>query len=88
MTCEYQSYLDQFPSAYVYFSMGWSKVFAFMPYGERWKEQRKMFTREFTPAATLRYHLQETAATNTMLSRLVGAPDEWHEHLKMSVRSS
>ncbi|KZP06134.1 cytochrome P450 [Athelia psychrophila] len=67
----------------VYELMGWGKMFPFMPYGDRWRAQRKMFTREFTPTAVLRYHPQQITTTNTLLNRLVESPDEWHEHLKL-----
>lgn len=46
-----------------------------------------MFTQEFTPVASLRYHPQEIVAINTMLNRLVDTPDKWFEHLKMYVCS-
>ncbi|KAF7984429.1 hypothetical protein HWV62_14496 [Athelia sp. TMB] len=63
--------------------MGWDCIFAFMPYGERWRQQRKMFYQEFTPTAALRYNTQESVATAVLLNRLLDTPDDWVQHLRL-----
>lgn len=66
-------------------SMGWDVIFAFMPYGERWRQHRKLFYQEFNATAALRYQPQEISATNTLLGNLAETPDDWVKHLRLYV---
>jgi len=56
-----------------------------MPYGEYWREHRRLFHQEFHPTATLRYRPQEVKGTHQLLRRLLNTPDDWMSHLRQYV---
>ncbi|KAJ8518596.1 hypothetical protein ONZ45_g4351 [Pleurotus djamor] len=55
--------------------MGWDFDFAFQPYGDGWREYRRMFHHEFHPAAVRRFHQQETKAAHSLLRNLLQNPN-------------
>ncbi|KAF9061653.1 cytochrome P450 [Rhodocollybia butyracea] len=55
--------------------IGFDWHFAFMPYGELWKERRKLFHKEFTPPATLLHRPRELEATRKALVKFLDNPD-------------
>jgi len=56
-----------------------------MPYGEEWKERRKLFTRYFHPSNPKVYQLRELEYTHKIVRRLLDSPEKFMEHLRLWV---
>jgi len=56
--------------------MGWSFHFAFMAYGDLWRQHRRLMHQMFYPAAALQFHPYEVKATHGLLRRLLDKPDD------------
>ena len=67
------------------FRVGWEKSFAFMGYGTRWKEHRKLFLQHFQPAAVVRYYPRFAEEAGLLLNRLVATPDDFMDHIRVYV---
>lgn len=62
--------------------MGWHFNLGGMPYGEEWREHRKMFHQEFNSNAYLRFQDHLKKATNNLLRRLLTAPEDFLPHIR------
>ncbi|KAJ3512407.1 hypothetical protein NLJ89_g3545 [Agrocybe chaxingu] len=55
--------------------MGWEFDFAFMDYGERWRQHRKLMHQAFHPTASENYHPQQLRAARRLIQKLPTADD-------------
>ena len=62
--------------------MGLSYDFGFMPYGERWKERRKIFHQEFNTTAAAKHRPAELSGARDLLGRLLDTPNDFMNHLR------
>ena len=53
--------------------------------GERWREGRKLLDRSLRPGATSSYRQLIEEKTRGFLGHLLAAPDDFHNHIKLSV---
>ena len=56
---------------------GWKWSLAIMPYGEAWRERRRMFTHYFHPGNTEVYKATQVEFLYKMLPRLLKDPDNF-----------
>ncbi|KIP03142.1 hypothetical protein PHLGIDRAFT_26261 [Phlebiopsis gigantea 11061_1 CR5-6] len=59
---------------------GWSTASA--PYGQYWRESRKLFQKTFGPHAVGRYRPVETTATHKLLRNLLETPKDFRKHIR------
>ena len=64
-------------------SLGWDKLFALMPYGEYWREHRKMFHQHFQPDAMTKHHVHISRQAKDLLRRLLAKPDDLIQNLRL-----
>lgn len=62
---------------------GWSTASA--PYGQYWRESRKLFQKTFGPHAVGRYRPVETTATHKLLRNLLETPKDFRKHIRYQV---
>ncbi|TFK37128.1 cytochrome P450 [Crucibulum laeve] len=62
--------------------VGWNWLFGFMPYGEAWKERRRLFQHHFHPLDTTIHQQKELEYTHKMLQRLLETPEHFMDHLR------
>lgn len=62
--------------------MGWSFHFGFMPYGDLWRQHRRVMHQSFHPTAAARFRPTELKATHGLLRRLLDEPDNLLGHLR------
>ncbi|KAK7049828.1 hypothetical protein VNI00_005258 [Paramarasmius palmivorus] len=62
--------------------IGFDWHLGFMPYGDSWRDHRKLFHQEFQPPATLRHRPNELQATRHLLGRLLQSPANYERHLR------
>ncbi|GLB42757.1 putative cytochrome P450 family protein [Lyophyllum shimeji] len=62
--------------------MGWDFHFAFMPYGDLWRQHRRVMHQSFHPAAAAKFHPTELKAAHGLLRRLLDEPDDLLSHLR------
>jgi cytochrome P450 len=68
--------------------MGWDWVLTFTRSGDRWRQGRRVLDRGLRPAAMSLYRPMLQAKTRVFLSRLLENPQQWDDHLDLSVRFS
>lgn len=66
-------------------SVGWDWNLAFMPYGERWREHRRLFHQYFQPSVVPRYRPKLATETQKFISRLHRSPEDWLRHVRQCV---
>jgi len=62
--------------------MGWDHDFVFLPYGNRWRKLRSLFTQQLSPTNIKKYerpHMQESIYV--FLNNLLDTPKKFREHL-------
>ena len=57
--------------------MGWKWPIGFMPYGEAWKERRRMFTQYVHPGNTDPYEATQMEFVRKMLPQLLNDPNSF-----------
>ncbi|KAG6908816.1 hypothetical protein DXG01_003169 [Tephrocybe rancida] len=62
--------------------MGWDFILGFMPYGQLWREHRRLMHQSFHPTAALRFHPQELKATHRLLGRLLQDQNDVLGHIR------
>ncbi|ESK94724.1 cytochrome p450 [Moniliophthora roreri MCA 2997] len=62
--------------------IGFDWHLGFMPYGDSWRDHRKLFHQEFQPPATLRHRPNELQATRHLLGKLLRSPSDFERHLR------
>jgi hypothetical protein len=68
--------------------MGWDLNFAFLPYGDLWRAQRRICHQEFYAKAALRFRPQELLAAHDLLGAEPSrreSPDDRMSHLRQYV---
>ncbi|THU98674.1 cytochrome P450 [Dendrothele bispora CBS 962.96] len=55
---------------------------AFMPYGDAWKEHRRLFHKELQPPATRLYRPRQLEEVRKALLRFLESPDDYLSHLR------
>ena len=67
--------------------MNWGWNFAFQPYGDSWRDHRRLFTREFNLDASKRFYPLQIKAVNIFLKNLLKSPKSWDRHLRHELAS-
>ncbi|KAJ6512887.1 cytochrome P450 [Mycena sanguinolenta] len=62
--------------------MGWEFNFGLLPWGDKWREYRKMFQQHFRPDASRSYRPIQMKKVHLLLQELLSSPQEFREHLK------
>ncbi|KZT24415.1 cytochrome P450 [Neolentinus lepideus HHB14362 ss-1] len=62
--------------------MGWGFNFAFMPYGKRWRDGRRIFHQHFNQGSTPRYHHAFSRQTRRLLYSLLTEPEDFLRHIR------
>jgi len=65
--------------------MGWDWVLTFARSGDRWRQGRRVIDRGIRPAAMASYRPMIQAKSRVFLSRLLEDPQQWEDHLDLSV---
>ncbi|KAJ2918114.1 hypothetical protein MD484_g2319, partial [Candolleomyces efflorescens] len=60
-------------------------LFGFMPYGEPWKERRRLFQKHFHPLDTASHQPRELEHVHKLLKQLVRTPDDFIEHIRHAI---
>ncbi|KAI0715664.1 cytochrome P450 [Cerioporus squamosus] len=64
---------------------GWDWVFAFMPYGQRWRQHRRAFWEYFRPSALSTFRPAQEEGVHRLLSGLLESPHKVDEHIRYAV---
>ncbi|KAJ6494240.1 cytochrome P450 [Mycena sanguinolenta] len=75
-------YSDRPPFPMLNDLVGFHWNIAFMRYGRRWKEHRKVFLQQFQPSEVLLHRPVELAAARVLLQKLLDSPDKYERHLR------
>ncbi|PPQ83216.1 Dimethyrltryptamine 4-hydroxylase (PsiH) [Psilocybe cyanescens] len=67
--------------------MGWEFDFGFIPYGERWREERRMFAKEFSEKNIRQFRHAQVKAANQLVRQLTDKPDRWSHHIRHQIAS-
>ncbi|KAF5319657.1 hypothetical protein D9619_008644 [Psilocybe cf. subviscida] len=62
--------------------MGWDFNTALMPYGTRWRKQRRFLQQAFKRVTSLSYRPEQTRKINDMLYGLLTNPNDFRDHLR------
>lgn len=62
--------------------MGWDYLFAMLPYGDKWRERRRVFAKHFRPADTSIIRPQQHEFVGRLLVELNRTPDQFFEALR------
>ncbi|EAU86764.1 cytochrome P450 [Coprinopsis cinerea okayama7 len=65
--------------------IGFDWLFGFMPYGEGWKERRRLFQQHFHPLNTSSHQPIELEFTQKMLQQLLQTPHDFMSHIRHMV---
>ncbi|KAF5314830.1 hypothetical protein D9619_007202 [Psilocybe cf. subviscida] len=60
--------------------MGWDFNAGLMPYGPRWRGQRRLFQQSFKRVTSLSYRPEQTRKVNDMLHGLLKCPEAFRDH--------
>jgi hypothetical protein len=55
----------------------------FYPYGEKWRTHRRLFHQYYNMNAVTEFEPHETKATHEFMYRLVHAPDDFVDHIRL-----
>ncbi|KAF8910211.1 cytochrome P450 [Gymnopilus junonius] len=66
-------------------SMGWNWVFSAMPYGERWKQRRRLFQQYFSNRNVASYRIKELKFVRKALCRLLDHPNDLFGIIRHSI---
>ncbi|KAF5322721.1 hypothetical protein D9619_000358 [Psilocybe cf. subviscida] len=70
------------PALTMIYLMGWDFAASLMPYGPRWRSQRRLFQQAFKRESSLSFRPEQTRKVNDMLYGLLTSPDEFADHIK------
>ncbi|KAJ7675686.1 cytochrome P450 [Mycena polygramma] len=62
--------------------MGWDFNFTFLPYGEKWRQYRKLFNQHFRRGAITTYRPVQLRKIHDLLRGLLSTPEEFDAHIK------
>ena len=63
-------------------SVGQDKNYGVMPYGQRWRQHRRLFWQHFNVRAISVYQQTQTETTRKFLLRLLQDPSQLVEHIR------
>lgn len=61
--------------------MGWEFDLGFATYNEKWREERRMFAKEFTKNASKQFRHVQTKCINQLVQNLIKSPDRWRYYV-------
>lgn len=65
------------------FSMGWKYIFSLQPYGQRWRDSRRMFWQEFHPEHGRAHHRPiQLRCSRDLIRRLYESPIDFQAHVR------
>ena len=67
--------------------MNWGWNFGFQPYGDTWRDHRRLLTREFNADVSKRFYPLQVNAANVFLKNLLKSPKDWDKHLRHELAS-
>lgn len=53
-----------------------------MPYGDSWREHRRLFHQQFHPGVTHKYHHIISEQVRKLLKRLIAQPEDFMQHVR------
>jgi cytochrome P450 len=65
--------------------MEWQWQIPIAKYGEGWRQGRKLLDRSLRPGAAAMYRPMQQTRVRVLLTRLLGTPDEWRDHIELCV---
>ncbi|KAI0647812.1 CyP450 monooxygenase [Trametes meyenii] len=68
--------------------IGWEWDFGFMPYGQVWRQHRRLFWQHFHPGVVAKYHSIQREASGKFLQRLLTSPARLEDHIRYTFASS
>jgi cytochrome P450 len=68
--------------------MGWGAILAFLPYGDRFRRQRRLVQNHFNQQAVAAYQPVQQKEIYGMVNRLMKTPEEFVHHIHRHVRLS
>ncbi|KIP04386.1 hypothetical protein PHLGIDRAFT_25626 [Phlebiopsis gigantea 11061_1 CR5-6] len=63
-------------------SVGWGWNLAFMEYGDKWRDHRRMFHQYFQPSVVPNYRPKIALETRKFIGRLHNSPEDWLRHVR------
>ncbi|GJE96465.1 cytochrome P450 [Phanerochaete sordida] len=81
-------YSDKDRSTMVLELSGWRRAWASIPYGDSWREHRRIFNRHFRTSALTRYHPRQAKAAHRLLQLLLDAPQDFASHIRYASGSA
>ncbi|EKM59174.1 uncharacterized protein PHACADRAFT_249435 [Phanerochaete carnosa HHB-10118-sp] len=82
------NYSDRMVMAMCHEIVGWGKNFAFMPYGDFWREHRRMFHQHFHSDVVSKHHIHILKQAKDLLGRILADPDNLTQHLRFMAGAS
>lgn len=61
--------------------MGWKDILGFLPYGEKFRKQRKMMQQHFNAQAVMNFYPVQQRELNTLLNDLLDSPEKYSCHI-------
>ena len=61
--------------------MGWGAILAFLPYGDRFRRQRRLVQQHFNQQAITAYRPVQQKEILGLMSRLIETPDNFIHHI-------
>ncbi|PPQ83215.1 Dimethyltryptamine 4-hydroxylase (PsiH) [Psilocybe cyanescens] len=65
--------------------MGWEFDLGFITYGERWREERRMFAKEFSEKNIRQFRHAQVQAANRLVRQLIKTPGRWSQHIRHQI---
>jgi cytochrome P450 len=62
--------------------MGWDFNAGIMPYGPRWRKQRRLLQQMLRKGTSLAYRPEQTRKVNDMLYGLLTSPEDFRDHVQ------
>ena len=61
--------------------MGWDKVISFLPYGKKFRRQRKMMMQHFNAQAVSQFYPIQRKELYKLLNNLLETPEGFYHHI-------
>ncbi|KAH9476870.1 Tryptamine 4-monooxygenase [Psilocybe cubensis] len=65
--------------------MGWEFDLGFITYGDRWREERRMFAKEFSEKGIKQFRHAQVKAAHQLVQQLTKTPDRWAQHIRHQI---
>ncbi|KAJ3550195.1 hypothetical protein NM688_g5103 [Phlebia brevispora] len=62
--------------------VGWGFDFAFMGYGDEWREHRRLFHQHFNGQVTVKYQPESAREVRALLPHLLEEPEDYMQHMR------